>query len=201
MKTILISQKIESNIHGDLIDSLEHNYIKYFENLGFNVILLPNSTLNLDFYNNQIEGIVLTGSGDINLENKNLRDELEIKLIQFAYDNEIPLLGICRGSQMINTYFNGSLAEIENHVRINHQLILSGQFQDIDEDVEVNSYHNYGIFEDILSQDLEFFAKTQDGSIEGFKHKTKNILGIMWHPERMDFDNKFNKELIFRLFI
>ena len=53
-----------------------------------------------------------------------------------------------------------------------------------DTEYEVNSYHNMSIKK--LGPDLYPIAMASDGSIEGFRHKTKYIFGLMWHPERME---------------
>ena len=64
--------------------------------------------------------------------------------------------------------------------------------------ITINSYHDYGIKEDYLGKNLKVLATTKDGSVELFKHKTKKIIGMMWHPERYknlrSFELKFIKK-------
>lgn len=58
----------------------------------------------------------------------------------------------------------------------------------------MNSYHDYSITK--LGNSLNTLAKSDDGSIEAFKHINKRILGIMWHPERYKKIKKFDLEFI-----
>ena len=59
----------------------------------------------------------------------------------------------------------------------------------------VNSFHDYKI--DKLNKNLITYAKTEDdNSVEFFKHKSKKIYGIMWHPERLKKISIFHKKLL-----
>lgn len=191
MKKILITQRLEKNQHGDFIDSLEHNYIEYFEKLGYKLVIVPNRTKNLKSYLENIYGIILTGGGSTPLKKLSIRDKIEIDLIKNSIKNKIPLLGICRGMQMINYYFGGKLKKIKKHVKINHEIYFKKK-----KIAKVNSYHNEAILKKNIHKDLEIIAETKDNVIEAIKHKKHKILGIMWHPERMNHNNKFNKKLI-----
>ena len=73
-------------------------------------------------------------------------------------------------------YFGAKLEPIKNHVRTRHKI-----YGKIERD-EVNSYHNFGLFE--LPECLEELGKTFDNSTEIFRHKNLKIMAIAWHPER-----------------
>jgi len=125
---------------------------------------------------NKINFIVLSGGTNVG-ENK-LRDLTENTLLKFALDNKIKLLGICRGMQLINLYFKGKLKKIKGHVAKKNKIYsLENKKIRI-----VKCYHDYGIHS--LGNSLKKIYKSSDGEIESIQHISKNILGIMWHPER-----------------
>ncbi|MCX6749300.1 MAG: gamma-glutamyl-gamma-aminobutyrate hydrolase family protein [Candidatus Pacearchaeota archaeon] len=198
----LISQRIRETGNQNS-DCLEHAYVKYFSKLGFNLIPVPNSKENLEFYLSlPVERIILTGGGDIGDEISKERDETEKALLDFAIKNHIPVLGICRGMQFINYYFGGKLIKIseissQNHVAVLHNIeinytALKGL---IGENIQVNSYHNFGFDENLFSSELRVFAKAPDKTIEGIYHQTLPIAGIAWHPERESPNKEANEKI------
>ena len=203
---VLITQKTFESLYRKA-DSLEINYLKYFEKKGFELILIPNFTKNLDFYLSLIiDGIIFSGGGDIGDELSKERIDIEKSLLDFAVKNKIPVLGICRGMQIINLYFGGSIQKIENiseqnHVATNHKLKIFGKdlINLIGEEIITNSYHNWGLIKDNLASGLKFFAKATDETIEGISHPSLPIAGIMWHPERDDQNGK--SDLIIEAFL
>ena len=143
---------------------------------------------NIYKYFNQfnLDGIILSGGNDIGENFK--RDLLEDNLLQFSKKYKIPLLGICRGMQMIQHFMGGELCQVVNHVSTYHKLISNDP---LFMNRNVNSYHNYGILENNIAINLLPIAISSDGVVEAFKHINLPWLGIMWHPERnMEFDKK-----------
>ena len=112
-------------------------------------------------------------------------------LINFAQLNQIPLLGICQGMQMLGVLNNVKLIRVKNHVRKHHKLInlTKEKFP-----FKVNSYHDFALNK--CPPNFRVTTITKKGDIESIKHKKFNIEGWMWHPER---DNKINKVNNFRL--
>lgn len=205
MKTLLLSMRetVTTN-HGEIRNSIDYRYIEFFEDLGFNIILIPNNTSNIEYYfQKNIDLIVLSGGNNVNpnlyYSNEKLsdlsfkRDNTETMLLEHAIKNKIFVLGICRGFQFINVYFNGKLSHnVEYHVNKNHQLtsnicLLNG--------IKVNSYHNQAVMKDDLAGELEEIACV-DETVEAFINRKKNILGIQWHPERQS--NTLDKQLILK---
>lgn len=145
-----------------------------------NLILNTSNNLNMWIKNLNIGGFILSGGENYN-ENSE-RDFLEFNLITYALENNIPLLGICRGMQIISKKYGANLKKIPNHVAVNHQ--VSGDINEI-----VNSYHNYSI--DSCPKEFKSIAIcNKDKEIEAIKHKKLPIEGWMWHPER---EKKFKK--------
>lgn len=116
--------------------------------------------------------------------------------MNFANRNKIPLLGICRGAQRINIHFKGKLKKIDNHVRKKH--IISGP--SLVKDLKVNSFHDFGFNKIMMGKKLKILATSNDGLVEYFQHENKLIHGIMWHPERNKKINKFDHEIIKKIF-
>lgn len=206
---IAISQKQDKNKWGEFIDSLENNYINYLEKFGIKLIPIPNSSKNILSYFKKfpISAIILSGGNDVNPELygeeikegfsiSKQRDETEKKLLEIAVKKKIPVLGICRGMQFINTYFNGKLEKVEEHTRKNHKIKITGETKDVlGDEIEVNSYHNYGISKNTLSNKLNSFANAE-GIVEGIFHPFFPIGGIQWHPERDSPNKEANRKLI-----
>lgn len=182
-----------------------------------------------EHYLEGMSGMILQGGSDVcpswyNQENRNAkqvqrhRDIFEMALIKLCYERNIPILGLCRGMQLINVALGGTLhQELPPdlfHKHIDHQDEDFNEFslEDMKEcfhDVEledggvlysvynkpklrVNSYHHQGV--DELSQDLQVEARSLDGLIEAYSHKGKPVLGLQWHPE-LDMQHPENIEL------
>ena len=141
-------------------------------------------------------GIILSG-GD-NIGEFPERDETEIKIIDYSTKNNIPILGVCRGMQLINEFFNGKNIKNQNsnHVGKTHSItVKNSNFKNmLGEELEVNSFHNNLIKKEDIGQELEIFAESkEDSTIEGYFHKKYPIIGVMWHPERdqgQDYQSK-----------
>ncbi|MFA5142319.1 MAG: gamma-glutamyl-gamma-aminobutyrate hydrolase family protein [Candidatus Woesearchaeota archaeon] len=196
-------------------DSLEQEYIEYFNKRGVKLFPISNRANDLDSLFNSIEfhGIILSGGNNIcpSRYNQNhtypdcspFRDNVESKLLEIALKKDIPLMGICRGMQFINVYFGGILIPDLNlipagHVAVDHKVYLSNSSKNYlcKDSAEVNSYHNQGLTDNELSSVLTPFAKCVDGVVEGIFHKEYPIAGIQWHPERKSPDEHINDSLV-----
>jgi len=176
------------------------------------------------------DGLVMSGGKDINpqLYGKGNqvhkcgtlipeRDEFEINLLEKAFDLQIPMLGICRGEQIINITkkFNGSLiCDIASMDAINillhsnnepkgprHEikiekdsLLYSIMGKDM---IEVNSFHHQSV--DKVGDGLRVSSRSSDGVIESLEWVDKSmeplLLLIQWHPERL-IDEESSRRLL-----
>jgi putative glutamine amidotransferase len=177
----------------------------------------------LDFENHENDlkkfdecaGLILTGGVDIypeifcdwdTPETKGTyipeRDGFEMKLIEKALQQNKPILGICRGLQLINVYFRGSLIfDLEEIRNVNHRKISPAEdrkhmmnvfdgtlLKEIlqEDSVEVNSSHHQAI--DRLGEGLMTSAKSPDGVIEAIEYADKTnknfMVAVQYHPER-----------------
>lgn len=198
-KKILISQRLDKvGIFNELRDNLDVRLVQLVEDLKLIPILVPNKLNNINQYIKILKpnGIILTGGG--NPKEKNERKKIELSLIRFAIKENLPLLGICRGAQSINLYFKGKLSKIKSHVRKKH--IISGTLSNKKVKFKVNSYHNYGIKDVNLANQLKILFQAEDNSVEAFTTKNKKIMGIMWHPERQKKIQKIEYKLLQNFF-
>lgn len=121
-----------------------------------------------------VNALLLTGGEDVG--SSDVRDALELGLIQHARQQRWPVLGVCRGMQMLHREAGGELIAIEDHVGQPHRLQAPWP------DQTVNSWHRWGIRE--LAEGWQATALSVDGSVEAMRHRDLPWLGLMWHPER-----------------
>ena len=191
----------------ELIDSkINHfvhlNYAFYKKLLSINLLPIIIPFENYEKYLSKCVGFIIPGGNDVNpiLYNENnhcsnindLDDIIDYKVINYAIANKIPILGICRGYQVLNVYFGGSLHQnIDNH--FNNHFVEYKNYK-----FNVNSTHHQAIKK--LANNLIPLFK-HNNIIESFIHKELPIIGIQWHPERMDdltssFIFKYFKKLV-----
>lgn len=189
----LISQRESVNQYGGLSDSLEKEYIDYFTGLGIIVFPVSNFGNVEEMFSLDWDLVILTGGGILPQEFYNYersgarqdhRDIIEERLIRYAIEKRIPLIGICRGMQMINAYFGGKTSSfdscaVERKIKESHPVIIEGQ------EYSVNNYHNDGVKVDDIGEGLQEIAlDLENQTIEAYSNEENLILGIQWHPER-----------------
>lgn len=134
-----------------------------------------------------VSGLILTGGDDWGLFPQ--RDTTEEALFRWAERQALPVLGVCRGAQIINHFMGGHTSPGfgAKHAGARHALHVVPRAQEPQlsaTSLEVNSYHNGGIKQDDLAPGLTPWAFAPDGSVEGFCSAEGRLTGIMWHPER-----------------
>lgn len=166
-------------------DSISHDWIELIELWGMMPLLIPNSISDPAAYIRLLkpDAIILTGGDDLCPGSK--RDSLEASLLNYALHNNLPVLGVCRGMQLINVLLGGKITPLEDHVDTYHKVTVKEPWAGIfGQSIEVNSYHTSGVAEMSLAPDLVEMAVDADGFIEAFCHKSKPLAAVMWHPER-----------------
>lgn len=173
MYTALMTTRGVLSKHGELFQSGSDALTDQLKNLGFNTFLItPHlQTQMLQVFNFDL--LVLQGGeglGDIHD-----RDQFELKALSIAIERRIAVLAICRGMQLVNVFFGGTLRKIDGHVGVIHH--VSGTFQG-----QTNSFHEWAI--DSVGKGLTVEAISNDGAVEALANNNLSIMGIMWHPER-----------------
>lgn len=205
MKRIGLTQRVEVvSAYNERRDCLDQNWMHLILELGMIPIPLPNikDTEAIAPYLNSmaLNGLILTGGNDLSITGSKRaapeRDYFESEAINYCLDHNIPILGVCRGMQMLNDYFGGELTPVQNHVGSTHKVTLKD-----DNSYEVNSYHDWGISEGGLAKGLVAVGHSDDGLVEYCKHKISSVTAMMWHPERYNVDAAIGKQIIQETFL
>ena len=149
--------------------------------------------------NTKIDLIISCGGNDLTIFKKNkrniFRDDLDQFYIKFSIKKKIPYLGICYGAQKLALFFKSKLKITNLHNANYHRIKLFRE----NLIMKRKSYHNYQISNLGKNLNNEGIA-LNDNTCEFFKHKSKKMYGIMWHPERekkfSSIDKKIFKKLI-----
>lgn len=181
MKLIGISSRVEViTDYKERRDSLDQRWFEFLSSCGFTPILLPNNPNCLEQYFEQFhfDGFVLSG-GNSHQDcggNAPERDATDERVIEYALSHSRPLIGVCRGMQSLQLHFDHTLEPVTEQVTANQTILVDG------EPTQVNSYHNWGTT--TSASPLTAWAVESSGIIKAVRHDSKQIVGIMWHPER-----------------
>lgn len=198
-------------------DSISHDWVNYLNKHDISPILIPNNLKNIKEFLNSVDvsGIIISGGDSIiqNPTNPNetiyhQRDVTEWDILKIGIKKKLPILGTCRGFQMINTFFGGNIAQnistsYKHIVAHEHQIdIIENPITEgfLDPKPYVNSYHDDGVRIQDLSDELIPFATWNNQMIEGLYHPSLPIVGVQWHPERSP-NSKDLDETILRYWI
>ncbi len=182
--------------HEERMDTLDQQWMRLLQDSRLLAVPFPNCIdLSLSLLKKlPIEGVLLTGGNDLTgcQGDAPERDEVETKLLDFALKHRLPVLGVCRGMQLIQIRYGVNLYPVDGHVA-RQQLIQVGG-----DNEKINSFHRWGT-RDTVPQ-LIVWAKAMDGVIKAVRHQTKPIMGIMWHPERFTPFRRQDIKLIHNFF-
>jgi N5-(cytidine 5'-diphosphoramidyl)-L-glutamine hydrolase len=181
MKAVAVTQRVSVvSAYGERRDCLDQAWTKFLAACGLLPVLLPNVTeaaLGL-CEGAGIAGLVLTGGNDLAVLGGDApeRDAVENALLDWAERRGLPVLGVCRGMQVIQQRFAIPLRPVEGHVAQHQVIRIDGEPR------EVNSFHCFAAFDS--RPPLDVWAVAADGVVKAIRHSAQPITGIMWHPER-----------------
>jgi putative glutamine amidotransferase len=185
VKTVAITQRVAVvSDHGERRDCLDQAWSQLLAACGLRPLLLPNSpqlALHLcrDF---GALGLILTGGNDLVSCGGDApeRDATEHALLDFTESARLPVLGVCRGMQLLQARAGIALMRVAGHVSPRQTIHIESD--GARETVTVNSYHHFGTRESRAP--LASWAQADDGVVKAVRHESLPITGIMWHPER-----------------
>jgi putative glutamine amidotransferase len=172
-------------------------------------------------------GLILPGGGDmdptlLDVDSTHFRnvdaalDRIQLRLLDTFVKEGKPILGICKGMQMINIYFGGSLtADLPAHSLAIHQYegqdkihstkAAQGTFPELlyGKAPVTNSAHHQAVY--AVGDELRVAQYSSDFVVEALYHEKLPVLGVQWHPERMCFSyarpEVANGSMLFRYFM
>tara|TARA_R110002124_G_scaffold53088_4_gene152254 strand:- start:11892 stop:12635 length:744 start_codon:yes stop_codon:yes gene_type:complete len=194
---------------------VECDMFNYVSQKGILPVLLPDLPINqLGEILDELDGFVFQGGTDLAPETYNetpivpgkwlgdaYRDAYELRIMDYAVQKGKPIFAICRGFQLMNVYFGGSLfqdiatqkptaiqhRDADKYDALIHEIViekgktLDEIYQGVDRAV-VNSVHHQGVKQ--VGDGLEILAVSkEDGIVEALQNKDGNALGVQWHPE------------------
>jgi gamma-glutamyl-gamma-aminobutyrate hydrolase PuuD len=185
------------------------DYVTAVERAGGRPLLVPPSDHAVDETLDVVDGLIFSGGNDLGPETYGAeghpetngvrpeRDRGELALLRAALERDLPVLAICRGSQVLNVARGGDLVQhLPDVVGDEKHKHTPGVFADHDVDVDatsrlgailgdrapVKSHHHQGFGR--LGEGLREAARAEDGTIEALEDPAKRFaIGVLWHPE------------------
>ncbi|MFZ7335987.1 anthranilate synthase component II [Comamonas jiangduensis] len=169
----------------DNYDSFTYNIVQYFGELGADVTVVRNDEITLDevialVAEKGIERIVISPGPSSPKE-----AGISVPAIQH-FAGKLPVLGVCLGHQSIGAAFGGDIIRAGQQMHGKTSVITTDQkgvFADLPQQFTVNRYHSLVIDKNTLPDCLEITATSEDGEIQGVRHKTLAVEGVQFHPE------------------
>ena len=184
------------------------DYVRAVERSGGAPLLVPPGA-DVDATLDVVDGLIFSGGSDLDPELYGddahpetngvvrERDDFELELMRAALARDVPVLAICRGSQMLNVALGGGIEQhVPDRVGTDVHKQTAGVFADHGVDVspgtrlgellgehhEVKSHHHQGFGE--LGDGLREAARAPDGTIEALEDPSRRFtIGVLWHPE------------------
>jgi gamma-glutamyl-gamma-aminobutyrate hydrolase PuuD len=204
MKKVMLTARMDTvERTGEVRDAVDTMLSEFLASLGLEVIIVPNHLRNFRrlLASFKPDAIVLSGGNDVGSAPS--RDAVERAAVRWSRLHRKPLLGVCRGLQLINVAFGGKLAKNlarkgPDHAGTRHAVRILETFPLAawrGRTIEVNSYHNHGVKPDGLAPRLIAMALSPDGLVEALRHTDLPIYAVQWHPEREGAPRGLDKAL------
>ncbi len=220
--TLNLSAQKAEEMKTIILSKASSNYVSWVKHERI-IVLDAYTTSNIDSILALADAIILTGGEDINplhysdTINLNVcgpidysRDTLELKLFNFAFQNKLPLVGVCRGMQMMNVASGGTLygdiptqfgndvihrnnGEVMHDITITNSKYRTFIFPSDLDTFLVNSWHHQGLKD--IAPNINVVARSFDGLPEAVVMDTTIhpfMIGVQFHPERLGFTNKIH---------
>ena len=198
-----------------------HDYVLAVERAGGRPLLVPPSPDGVEETLDSLDGLIFSGGSDLDPdlygqaahpETKDVartRDDAELALLRGALDRDLPVLAICRGSQVLNVALGGDLVQhLPDVVGNGAHKHTPGVFADheveldagsrlgglLGERAPVKSHHHQGF--GLVGEGLRASARAGDGTVEALEAPERRFaVGVLWHPEAGE-DARLFEELV-----
>ena len=196
-----------SYVNDDYIDSvIQNGGIPYIIPFNEDEEVVKEQLLN-------VQGLILSGGHDVDPHNYGEepeqklgdiwpeRDKFDMRLLKLAEENGIPVLGICRGAQIINVYHGGTLYQdlsyrkekTLKHSQGQTPTLLTHTVKTIagtkiaellgKKEMQTNSFHHQLIKD--VADDFKVSARCVDGVVEAIENEDASVIAVQWHPEML----------------
>jgi len=169
----------------DNYDSFTYNIVQYFGELGAQVTTLRNDEVTLDelqamFERGDFERLCISPGPCSPAE-----AGVSVAAIQH-FAGKLPILGVCLGHQAIGAAFGGPIVRAQTQMHGKTSVITTDQkgvFAGLPKQFTVNRYHSLVIDRQHVPAELIVTATSEDGEIQGVRHRELDIEGVQFHPE------------------
>jgi len=203
------AERVRWGVWEEPVIMIPASYVRAVERAGGRALVVPPSADSVEETLDLLDALVLSGGGDVDPARygaeshpetdapRTERDEAELALLRVALERDVPVLAVCRGSQVLNVALGGDLVqhlpEQVGHDRHRH---TAGEFADHEVRVEpssrlgsilgdrapVKSHHHQGYGR--IGEGLVEVAWADDGTVEGLEAPGRRFaVGVLWHPE------------------
>jgi putative glutamine amidotransferase len=191
---------------------IPYDYVRAVELAGGRAVLVPPSDDGVGEILDAVDGLVFSGGSDLDPDLYGqephpettgivpARDSAELTLLKAALEQDLPVLAICRGSQILNVALGGDLVQhLPDHVGHEGHKEVAGVFSEHDVEVEpgtrlagllgeraaIKSHHHQGLAR--LGAGLRPSARDEEGWVEAVEAPGRRFaVGVLWHPEAGD---------------
>jgi putative glutamine amidotransferase len=219
-----ITTYVTAAVHGDWEEEsalVPVDYVRAVEHAGGRPLLVPPSAEGVEETLDALDAVIFSGGGDLDPdtygqeahpETKGVveeRDRGELALLQAALARDMPVLAVCRGSQVLNVALGGDLVQhLPDEVGHDRHKHTPGQFADhgvtleadtrlgslLGEHAPVKSHHHQGFGR--IGSGLRASARADDGTVEALEDPSRRFaIGVLWHPEAGE-DLRLFEELV-----
>lgn len=165
----------------DNYDSFTYNIVQYLFELGAEVTVFRNDSITVE----ELSG--MTPAGLVISPGPGYPGDAGISLDAIrAFQDRIPILGVCLGHQCIGQAFGGKIVHAQSLMhgktsRVRHN--GKGIFSMVENPMTATRYHSLAVEKSTIPPELEVCAEAEDGEVMGIRHLEKPIFGVQFHPE------------------
>lgn len=188
---------------------IPYMYVQMLERAGARPLLVPPTDEGVEETLDALDGLLLSGGADLDPDGYGAeahpatsgtrpeRDRAELALLEAALERDLPVLAVCRGSQILNVARGGDLVQhLPEHVGHEEHRAVPGVFSEHPVRIEdgsklgalagdhgpVKSHHHQGFGR--VGEGLREVAWAEDGTLEALEDPERRfVLGVLWHPE------------------